>query len=60
VLFQRKKETNIEYLNYSRKIFHSYGEKHPNFIVIDGSKSPELVLENIMSVINSYKQKIKV
>jgi thymidylate kinase len=55
VLFQRKKETNIEYLNYSRKIFHSYGEKHTNFIVVDGSKSPELVLENIMSVINSYK-----
>jgi len=57
MLFQRKKETNIEYLNYSRKIFLSYGEKHDNFFVTDCSKSPELVLEEIMSKINFYKQK---
>lgn len=52
VLFSRKGEATIEYLNSKNKIFLNVGRKMSNFKIVDATQSLEKVFEDVKGYIN--------
>jgi len=54
ILFERKGEATLEYLQAKNEAFLEVGKTLPHFIRIDATKPPEIVYQNILSKINEY------
>jgi thymidylate kinase len=54
LLFSRKGETTIEYIEQKNKLFKKIGETMPNFILVDASKPLEEVFSEVKENIIKY------
>jgi len=53
VLFARKGEASVDYIDQKNKLFERIGSTMPNFIIIDASQPVEIVYENIIKKITT-------
>ncbi|HKI77821.1 MAG TPA: hypothetical protein VKA26_04710 [Ignavibacteriaceae bacterium] len=54
ILYSRKGEATLEYLEAKNKVFLEVGKKVPNFKIVDASEPLDNVFENVKSLILEY------
>lgn len=54
ILFKRKGEATLEYLNAKNQLFIKVGRRLPNFKIVDASQPVEKVFDTVKTYINEY------